>query len=166
MQTFKRVLRHVFFLPWRRRQLFPERELARLTQCISAAELRHSGELRLAIESHLPLSALLHGMSARQRALEVFSALRVWDTEHNSGVLVYLLLADHKLEIVADRGIDARLGAAAWQEIAKEMEVAFGEGRYVEGLEHGLTRIGESLVAHFPVEEGKPNELPDAPVML
>lgn len=166
MQKLKRILRHVFFPPWRRGQLFPERELVRLGALVSAVEQRHRGELRLAIETYLPLPALLAGVTARQRAIEVFSNLRVWDTELNSGVLLYLLLADHKLEIVADRGIDARMGADAWQNIVHDMEAAFGDGRYVEGLELGLKRIGESLVAHFPAEGVNPNELPDRPVML
>lgn len=166
MQKLKRVLRHLFFPPWRRGQLFPARGLDRLTSCIGAAELHHRGELRLAIETHLPLAALLAGVTARQRAVEVFSSLRVWDTECNSGVLLYLLLADHKLELVADRGIDACVHDQEWQAIVREMEAAFGEGRYAEGLELGLTRIGETLAMHFPAEGVKTNELPDRPVML
>jgi uncharacterized membrane protein len=166
MQKLKRILRHVFFPPWRRGQLFPEQELARLGTCVGTAEQRHRGELRLAIETNLPLPALWTGVTARQRAIEVFSSLRVWDTELNSGVLVYLLLADHKLEIVADRGIDARMGAEAWQNIVHDMEAAFNAGRYVEGLELGLRRIGDSLVTHFPAEGVNPNELPDRPVIL
>lgn len=166
MQKFKRILRHVFFPPWQRGQLFPEQELARLADYVSAMEQQHHGELRLAIEASLPLPALLAGETAHQRALEVFSALRVWDTERNSGVLVYLLLADHKLEIVADRGINARVGADAWREIAHEMELAFRGGRYVEGLDRGLARIGQLLTANFPAEGENPNELPDRPVML
>jgi uncharacterized membrane protein len=133
---------------------------------IGASETRHSGEIRFAVESALDAPALLRGQSARGRALEVFSALRVWDTEANSGVLVYLLLADRDVEIVADRGIHGRVGAAAWEAICREMEARFAAGRYAEGVLTGIARIDEHLARHFPRDAHDKDELPNAPATL
>ena len=103
----------------------------------------------------------------RQRAIEVFSQLRMWDTEHNSGVLIYLLLAERHVEIVADRGVHARVGDAGWQAICREMEAAFRAGEYEQGVLVGIARITALLAEHFPAEGiPKPNKLPDAPVIL
>jgi len=118
------------------------------------------------VEASLEWGPLFRGQTARQRAIEVFSRLRVWDTEENSGVLIYLLLADRDVEIVADRGIDARVGAAEWERICKEMESLFRQGRFEEGVVTGIAAITEHLVRHFPARKGDLDELPNAPVVL
>jgi uncharacterized membrane protein len=117
------------------------------------------------IEAALPLTRVWQGVTPRERALEVFGLLRVWDTERNDGVLVYLLLADKDVEIVADRGINAKVGAAAWETICRGMEAAFRDGRHTEGVETGVAAIADLLVVHAPGTRGG-NELSDRPIIL
>jgi uncharacterized membrane protein len=150
------------------RRALPADLLDRLTRRVSASERRHTGEIRLCVEAGLPLSYLWRDAPARERAIMLFGKLRVWDTEHNNGVLIYLLLAEHAIEIVADRGIDARVDAAQWAALAQRMGAAFREGRFEDGLTQALEEVSALLVAHFPLAEGQPdrNELPDAPVVL
>ncbi len=148
------------------RRAFPPRALDAIERAIRETEARHNGQIRFAVEAALDLSPLLAGQTARERAVEVFSQLRVWDTEHNNGVLVYLLLADRDVEIVADRGIHVRLGAETWEVICREMEAAFREGRFEAGVLAGMHAVGEHLARHFPARNGKPNEMPDRPVVL
>ena len=145
---------------------FPPRALDAIEKTIREAESRHDGQIRFAVEAALDLTPLLAGQSARERALEVFSQLRVWDTEHNNGVLIYLLLADRDVEIVADRGIHAILGQEAWEAVCREMEAAFREGHFETGVLAGIRAVGEYLAHHFPPRSDKPNEMPDRPVML
>jgi uncharacterized membrane protein len=169
-------------MPWRRphrfwrhlatddgsaKRAFPVAAVGRLEAAIAAGEKLHRGQVCLAIESALPLARVLKRLTPRERALEVFGQLRVWDTEENCGVLVYLLLADRDVEIVADRGVHARVGSAAWEAICRSMEAAFREGRYADGAEAGIRAINGLLAAHFP-DDGRPrgNEIPDRPVVL
>src|SRR6516162_1765006 len=98
-------------------RLFPASALEAIHQAITAGEQRHSGQVRFAIEHASPLRDLWRGRSSRDRAHDAFAHLRVWDTEHNSGVLIYMLLADRAIEIVADRGIAARVPQSEWQTI-------------------------------------------------
>ena len=114
----------------------------------------------------MPLALVLRGLSPRERALEVFGRLRIWDTEDNSGVLVYLLLADKAVEIVADRGIHRRVGDASWQSICRAMEAAYREGRFEEGTLAGVDAINALLIEHFPRHGPGGNELPDQPVLI
>ena len=148
------------------RRAFPPRTLDAIEQTIRETEARHDGQIRFAVEAALDLTPLLAGQDARERALEVFSQLRVWDTEHNNGVLIYLLLADRDVEIVADRGIDIRLGKESWETICREMESAFRDGKFGEGVLSGIRAVSEHLARHFPPRGGKPNEMADSPVML
>lgn len=164
--NFTRVLRHLFMPPWRVRLAFPARTLRAVEAAIREGEAAHAGEIRFAVESALPLIPLLRGQSARERALEVFSHLRVWDTEHNNGVLVYLLLADHDVEIVADRGIHARVGGEGWEKICREMEALFREGKFEEGVLHGIRAVGAHLVRHYPAQGRGRNELDNKPIVL
>ena len=106
------------------------------------------------------------GQTARERAIEVFSQLRVWDTEQNNGVLIYLLLADRDVEIVADRGVHARLGQAVWEEVCREMEAAFRQGRFEEGAVGGIRSVGMHLARHYPQAGSKTNEMPDRPILM
>lgn len=166
--SISRVLKHLSTGRASVRRFFPPATLDAIEQAIRAAEARHSGQIRFAVEASLELSPLLAGQTAQQRALDVFSRLRVWDTEHNNGVLIYLLLADRDVEIIADRGVHARLGGAAWETICREMESAFREDRFEEGVLAGIHRVGEHLARHYPHSGGseKINELPDRPVLL
>lgn len=150
------------------RRVLPPDVLAQLRRRVAASEQRHTGEVRLCIEAGLPASYLWRDAPARERALMLFGKLRVWDTEHNNGVLIYLLLADHSIEIVADRGIDRHVDAADWHAMTQSMGAAFQAGRFEDGLTQALEEVSALLVAHFPRAEGEParNELPDAPVVL
>ena len=149
------------------RRAFPEAALRRIEAAIAAGERCHRGQVRFVVEPALPLARVLKALPPRERALEVFGLLRVWDTEDNAGVLVYLLLADRDVEIVADRGIHRAVGASAWEAVCREMEAAFRDARYADGAEAGIARINALLEQHFPRGEGDAvNELPDRPVIL
>lgn len=166
MTRLERIVRHLFYPPWLARLRFPGHALDAIERAVHGAESRHRGEIRFAIEAGLTLPALLGGVSARQRAHEVFSLLRVWDTEENNGVLVYVLLADHDVEILADRGIGAHVAAEEWQRICHEMESAFRRGAFEEGAVAGIRALGEVLARHFPAGAGQRNELPNRPTLL
>ncbi|MFA7239677.1 MAG: TPM domain-containing protein [Sulfuricellaceae bacterium] len=165
--NWKRVFRHLVFPPTRVGRVFPARALDAIEQAIRTCEDSHQGEIRFAVEGAIGLVPLLKGISARQRAIEVFSTLRVWDTESNNGVLVYLLLADRKVEIVADRGVHRLAGSTAWVAICHDMENAFRQGRFEEGAIGGIRAIAACLAAYYPANgSAKRNELPDRPVVL
>ena len=137
-----------------------------IERTIRESEASHGGQIRFAVEPALDFAALVRGQSARQRAIEVFSQLRAWDTEHNNGVLIYLLLADRDVEIIADRGIHSRLGNAGWETICREMEQAFRQGRFEEGVSAGIKAVGGHLEKHFPNRPAGPSELPDRPAII
>ncbi len=162
-----RWIRHLFLDHLALMRAFPLPMLAVVERAVAEQEKRHRGELRVVIEGGLPLQALLAGRGARKRAIEHFARLRIWDTDDNAGVLVYLLLADRRVEIVADRGIHARVGAAAWETICGAMQREFAAGRFEAGMLTGLASISDLLAQHFPAGAGgNPNELPDAPVTV
>lgn len=166
MVNIKRWFRHVFMPPWRWRVLFPKAVLDGIEKAVKQSEYRHSGELRFAVEGALAPGQVWRGMSARQRAVEVFSNLRVWDTEENSGVLIYLLLADREVHIVADRGITRRVVQAEWDAVAEAMQKEFQRGDFLRGALHGIERITMLLAAHFPPGAGNHNELSNKPVIV
>ncbi len=161
-----RVLRHLIDVHSARRR-FPDAALDTIQKEIAAGEALHRGQVCVAIESALSPGELLRGRGARERAHEVFAHLRVWDTEHNSGVLIYLLLADRAIEIVADRGIAARVGESEWQAICAQLRERFLAGEFVPGMVAAVHAVSAILARHFPAD-GKPaaNELPDRPVRL
>jgi len=162
-----RWIRHLFLDYLTLTRAFPGATLAAIGSAVAEQEKRHRGELRVVIEGGLPLQALVAGRTARERALEQFTRLRVWDTEDNAGALIYLLLADRRVEIVADRGIDARVGATAWETICGAMQQEFAAGRFEAGTLAGIAAVSDLLAQHFPARHGdNPNELPDAPVIL
>ena len=165
MSRWKRILTHRWFDERDARRLLGPAALNRLTEQVSRSEQLHDGEIRLCIEAALPWRQLWRGESARQRAVDVFSELRVWDTEHNNGVLIYLLLAEHRIEIVADRGLHRLVGAAQWQEVMAMMRVAFRRGEFEAGLNTAIDAVDALLAQHFPLAPGEtnPNELPDRP---
>ncbi|HWP18597.1 MAG TPA: TPM domain-containing protein [Burkholderiaceae bacterium] len=139
--------------------------LERLTRRVSESERLHTGELRICVEAGLPFSYLWRDATARERAVQMFGKLRVWDTEYNNGVLIYLLLAEHRIEIVADRGLARHVPQSAWDEILHGMSAAFKAGRFEEGLAAAVDAVTALLVRHFPATPGSanPNELPDVP---
>jgi uncharacterized membrane protein len=162
----KRIGKHLIEHRWRVRRIFPPKVLAAIERTIKAGEATHSGQVRFVVEGALDGAPLFRGQSARARALDVFSHLRIWDTAHNNGVLIYLLLADRDVEIVADRGIDAKVGAAGWEKICKAMEIDFRAGNFEGGVSKGIEAVSRQLAAHFPRHGSGKNELPDAPVVI
>jgi hypothetical protein len=161
-----RILRHLAMTSSQVRRAFPAAALQAIEAAIRSSESKHSGELRFAIEGALDGAPLWRGQSARERAIDLFGSLRVWDTEHNHGVLIYVLLADRCVEIVADRGIDARCGAEAWAAICRGMEERFANGDFGAGAVLGIEAVTRLLACHFPVQPGDRNELADRPVLL
>lgn len=169
MGRLKRLLRHRWSDEATLRRALPPEALARIGERVTASERRHTGQIRVCIEAGLPWSYIRREAPARQRAITLFGKLRVWDTAQNNGVLIYLLLAEHAIEIVADRGIDLHVDAADWAAMTKRMAQAFREGRFEDGVTQALEEVSALLVEHFPAEPGVPsrrNELPDAPVVL
>ncbi len=166
VEMMKRLLRHTLTPPWRVRQLFPARVMHAITTAIHQCETHHRGEIRFAVEASLDVPALLRKQTARERAIAVFAQLGVWDTEHNNGVLIYVLLADHDVEIIADRGINRHVGREAWEAICREMELDLRQQRFQEAMLHGIGAISAHLARHYPGQGENINELPDQPVVL
>jgi uncharacterized membrane protein len=163
MNRFLRILRHRLLDDTDTRRALDAAALERLAARIRASEQRHSGEIRISVEAGLPLSYLWQGLSARDRAVTLFGKLRVWDTEANNGVLIYLLLAEHAIEIVADRGLARHVPPGHWQAVLAHMREAFRAGRFEAGLMQAVDEVEALLQLHFPLEEGEanPNELGD-----
>lgn len=161
-----RLLRHLLFFPWRLRQIFSHRVLTAIEREIAVSEQRHSGQIRFAVEANLDLLQLLRGLSSRARALELFAQLRVWDTELNNGVLIYLLLAEHRVEIVADRGFNTKSEPAVWQEICHRLQERLRQGEYEAGICACIRDVDAQIATHFPDAGQGVNELPDRPVLL
>jgi len=166
MVNIKRWLRHAFMPPWRWRILFSKKVLGDIEKAIKYSEYQHSGELRFAVENTLALGRVWRGISARQRAIDIFSTLRVWDTEENSGVLIYLLLADREVHIVADRGITKRVTQTEWDVIAKNMQKEFQQGDFLGGSLRGIEHITMLLATHFPPNADNRDELSNKPVIV
>ena len=166
MNRFARLLRHWFAMPSRR--LFSEDSLARITAAIAEGESRHRGEVCFAVESALGARQVLRGVDARARAGEAFAALRVWDTAANNGVLLYVLLADHAIEIVADRGLSGLVDDAQWRAICARMEERFRAGDHEGGAIAGVEAVSALLAEHFPQDghEADEDELPNRPHLL
>ncbi|MFN3884708.1 MAG: TPM domain-containing protein, partial [Rhodocyclaceae bacterium] len=148
-----RLLKHLLTPPWLALRRFPASLRDEITVAVMASERRHRGEIRVAIEGPLSVADLWRDVSPRERAAELFAALRVWDTEENCGVLIYLQLVDRAVEILADRGIAAKAPPAAWQALCRGLEVALREGRYREGLLAAIEEVTRVLAAHFPAHD-------------
>jgi uncharacterized membrane protein len=162
MRTFK----HLLYFPWQVHRAFPAQAMSAIASAIRDTEQRHAGELRVAVEGALDLPELLRGITARERALEVFSSLRVWDTEHNNGVLIYLLLADRDVEIIADRGIHQRIAIGEWERVCRAMESLLRQEQYEAAVLQGVTLVGALLQQHYPTTGMKRNELDNRPVVV
>ncbi len=149
------------------KQLLGDGAMQRIAERVAASEKHHSGEIRVCVEAGLPLSYLERDAPARERAVMMFGKLRVWDTEYNNGVLIYLLLAEHAIEIVADRGLARHVDAAEWQRITATMGAAFKAGDFEAGLNQAIDAVDALLAKHFALAPGEvnPNELPDAPYL-
>lgn len=166
MTMLLRLLRHLTTFALRTRSLFPPAVLKQIESAIAAAEQAHSGEIRFAIESALPLPAIGLGVTPRMRALQVFAQLHVWDTHANNGVLIYVLRADRAVEIVADRGISARVSDTEWQDLCRSVEGDYKAHRYAEGSVAAVAGVARLLGRHFPSDGPAANELPNQPVLL
>lgn len=162
----KRVFRHLFVTRWSVNHAFPADTLSVIERAVQASHRAHCGQVRFAVAGALHSSALLAGISARERAIEVFSELRVWDTEYNNGVLIYLPLADHDVEIVADRGVHARVTPDEWESICRRMEADLKLGQYQAGVARGIDDVTALLKKHFPARQDVADELPGKPVVL
>jgi uncharacterized membrane protein len=161
-----RFFSNLLYPRWRLRQNFSSEVLKAIEAAIGASESRHDGELRFVVEGCLDLPHLLVGANARRRARELFQRMRIWDTRQSCGVLIYVLMAERRVEILADRGIDAKVGEQGWRDICAVMEGAFAAGNFQEGAIAGIAAISDLLATHFPSAGDNPNELPDAPLVL
>lgn len=164
--NIKRITKHLLVTPRQVNRAFPSDTLVAIDRAIKASEAAHAGEIRFAVEGALDGAPLFKGQSARDRAIEVFSQLRIWDTEHNNGVLIYLLLADRDVEIVADRGIHAKVGSGEWEQICRKMETHFKQANYEDGVVSGIQAVTQHLMKHLPAVGDGRNELLDKPVVL
>jgi uncharacterized membrane protein len=153
--NLKRIVRHLVVTHWQVNRAFPHKTSISIESAIQASKTAHVGEIRFAVEGALHSTPLLQGQSAQQRALEVFSQLRVWDTEHRNGLLIYLLLADRAVEIVADRGIHSKVESHEWDSICRTMEAAFRMGNYEDGVIGGIHAATHLLIKHFPARDNE-----------
>ncbi|MEP6482925.1 MAG: TPM domain-containing protein [Rudaea sp.] len=160
-----RIVPHLFAEQSMRRH-FPARVLDAIQHAVAQGEAGHDGQVCFAIEGALRLGSLFKNITPRQRAEDVFAHLRVWDTQNNSGVLIYVLLAEHAIEIVADRGIAARVPASEWESICIQMQKRFAAAEFEQGAVEGVAAVSAVLAGHFPATGGKKNELQDRPVLL
>jgi uncharacterized membrane protein len=164
--NFQRIVRHLWIGERAVKRAMPAAVFDRIQAAVHGAEKTTEGQIRVVVEDSLPLRPLLRNLSTRERAIEVFTQLRVWDTHGNSGVLIYLLYADRAVEIVVDRGVNERVGAAVWESICRSMEEAFRAQRFEHGLIEGVDAIGRILGTHFPSTGLHRNELPDRPQII
>ncbi|MBK6006075.1 TPM domain-containing protein [Ramlibacter ginsenosidimutans] len=164
---WSRIFKHRWLDEADTRRALPGESLRRLAEHVAASERQHTGEIRIYVEAGLPLGYLWRGASPRERAIAMFGKLGTWDTEQNNGVLIYLLLADRAIEVVADRGLSRHVPPEQWRQITRSMADAFAAGRFEEGLVQAIDAVGAELVRHFPAAPGaaNPNELPDEPAL-
>jgi uncharacterized membrane protein len=161
-----RLLRHLASTRYLTRRHFPAPVRAGIERAIKECEARHAGEIRFVVETALDIVELWRDLPPRQRALQLFGQLGVWDTPHNNGVLIYVLMADHVVEIIADRGIAARVPTAEWAAVCRQMEHHYRAGRFLEGSVVGILGVAAILGRHFPGKAPDESQLPDQPVLL
>ncbi len=165
-QRIGRTWRHLTSSGAEARHAFPETTLAAISEAITAGEQTHRGEVRLIVEKALDFDDAWDGVTNRQRALALFADYGVWDTEDNCGVLIYVNLAEHKVDIVADRGIDRKIDSATWQAVCRTMTDGFKAGHFHDATLAAIAQVNELLQHHFPANGPRANELPDKPLML
>lgn len=161
-----RLLRHLLITRFSTRRRFPPAVREAIEQAIKDCEARHAGEIRFVVETAFDLPELWHDLAPRKRALQLFGQLGVWDTAHNNGVLIYVDVADRVVEIIADRGIAARVPQTEWGAVCRQMERHYREGRFREGSIVGILGVGALLGRHFPGKTPGGQELPEQPVLL
>ena len=161
-----RFIKHMFSHPWQVKSHFSAEALRNIEKAISVSEKTHAGEIRFVVEAGLHPYEILCKKTPKKRAIELFGRLNIWDTEHNNGVLIYLLLADRDVEIVADRGIDKRVGHDGWEEICREMEALFKKAEFEAGVLRGITHISAALQQHFPQLGASKNEVSNKPLIM
>ncbi len=166
MSKLKRIGKHLLADKWSVSRAFPQVALKNIEAAIKRGEQGHSGQICFAVEGSLDATVLWRGVKTRQRAIDVFALQRVWDTQHNNGLLIYLLLAERDVEIVADRGIATRVPQSHWEAICRDMEKCFRAKQYEQGVITGIESAAKLLRAHFPHEGGKSNEISDKPILL
>ncbi|MFW7348030.1 TPM domain-containing protein [Pigmentiphaga sp. D-2] len=163
--AIKRFLKHLVTTRRAAHRAFPARSLDRIERTIREVESRHDGQIRFVVEAALDMGPLWQQQSPRERALEVFALQGVWDTPDNNGILLYVLMADHAVEIVCDRGIHACETAGTWEAVCRRIQEAFAQGRYEQGVIEGITALGASLARHYP-GASRANTLPDRPRIM
>lgn len=163
---FARLMRHIFTTRWSTRAHFPRPVRDAIEKAIGECEHRHGGEIRFVVETAFDVPELWRDLAPRTRALQIFGQFGVWDTAHNNGVLIYVLIADHDVEIIADRGIAQHISAAEWATVCRQMEAHYQAGRFREGSIAGVEGVGALLGRHFPGRRHSDNELPNQPVLL
>ena len=166
LERWKRQWRHWFATAARGRRMFPPASLAAIAKAIAAGEQRHRGELRLIVEHAMPSESIRAGLSNRQRAIALFAEYGVWDTEDNCGVLIYVNLADQKVDIVVDRNIGRKIDPATWQQVCRTMTAGFARGDFQASTLAAIEQVNALLAAQFPANGARANELPDQPVVL
>lgn len=166
LKLIKRLFRHLLIWPSVISRHLPADAMRRIETAIAQSESTHLGEICFVVETNLHVFDILRRKSGKKRAVEVFSQFHVWDTEQNNGVLIYLLLADHDFEILADRGIHHHVGNAGWEQICQQMEVMFKQGQFESGVLYGIAQISQKLAQHYPTDGKNINELANAPVIL
>jgi uncharacterized membrane protein len=166
LKLIERLFRHLFIWPGAVSRHLPTDSMQRIEAAIAKSENSHLGEICFVVETNLHVFDILRKKSGKKRAIEVFSQFHVWDTAHNNGVLIYLLLADHDFEILADRGIHHYVGNEGWEKISRAMETYFKQGDFEVGVLHGIAKITEHLVTHFPADIENINELANAPIVI
>ncbi|MES2664387.1 MAG: TPM domain-containing protein [Pseudomonadota bacterium] len=164
--NLNRVLKHLIRSPWAAQHIFSKNILEAIDTAIHKSEILHTAEIRFVVEDNLDIFAVLQDQTARQRAIEVFSDCRLWDTEHNNGVLIYVLLADKDVEIVVDRGVKAVVETKELERICHYMEDEFKNKRFKQGVIIGIEELTQQVIKHFPANGVNPNELPNKPVIL
>lgn len=162
----KRLFINLFFPSWKFKKFFPKKALENIELVIRDSEKRHNGELVFLVEVKFPIPLIIKKITPRQRAIELFAKYKVWDTEFNNGVLIYLLLSEKKIEIVADRGITNKIPQQVWDSILERMKINFGKGYFEKGVILGIAEITDILATHFPHSSNKPNELSDKPIII
>ena len=166
-----RFFKHFFSHPWQVNRHFSAQALHNIEQAISASEKTHAGEIRFIVETGLHPLEILYKKTPKKRALELFGSLNIWDTEHNNGILIYLLLVDRDVEIVADRGIDRHVGHAGWEKICQNMESLFRKSEFEAGVLQGIAEISAELEKHFSLTDGSmtrlnKNEISNKPLIF
>lgn len=161
-----RIIKHLLYPPWFVRYKFPPASLYKIEESIKQSETQHCGEIRFAVESSLGFFQLIQGTPCFERGVDVFSELRIWDTEQNNGVLIFLLLVDRKVEIIADRGLNNEIAGNEWKRICQLMEKSFRKHDFEAGVTDGINEITQLLIKHFPIQDEKINELSNKPVII